>query len=68
MQLNEIKAGDVVRLKSGGPTMTVTGFNAMAANRVMVAWFDDKELRTASIHSEALEVTTKGEPFVAFVG
>jgi uncharacterized protein YodC (DUF2158 family) len=35
---DQFKAGDVVRLKSGGPKMTVTG---MDAEKVWVSWFDD---------------------------
>ena len=33
---NEIKAGDVVQLKSGGPKMTVT--DVALSNGVMTAW------------------------------
>jgi uncharacterized protein YodC (DUF2158 family) len=37
------KVGDIVRLKSGGPLLTVIGTqNGMA----MVAWFDNGEMKT----------------------
>jgi uncharacterized protein YodC (DUF2158 family) len=40
----EIKPGDVVRLKSGGPTMTVTsaGLDMTDVPTVWCAWFDQK--------------------------
>lgn len=41
MDEQAIKAGDVVRLKSGGPTMTVEAIEGGVAR---VAWIDDKQL------------------------
>jgi uncharacterized protein YodC (DUF2158 family) len=40
--VSELKAGDLVRLKSGGPTMTVeaVGNSAYGTPTVWVVWFD----------------------------
>lgn len=65
---NDLKPGDVVRLKSGGPSITITGRDAAIAGKVIVAWFDGRELRTASIGADALEMSEKDKPFMAFVG
>lgn len=47
--------GDVVRLNSGGPTMTVTQIG-LTHGRVECAWFDgDANFKTAFIHSKALQ-------------
>lgn len=39
--MEEIKAGDLVKLASGGPVMTVT---KIERNNVFVVWFDDKQV------------------------
>jgi uncharacterized protein YodC (DUF2158 family) len=39
----EIKKGDTVRLKSGGPLMTVE--DATYADAIRCTWFDDKSKR-----------------------
>ncbi len=50
-----IKAGDVVRLKSGGPEMTVASIGGMLGN-VACQWFDEKsEPRKESYMPEMLE-------------
>lgn len=51
-----IKPGDVVRLKSGGPPMTV---GAPVTTTVYEChWFDGMELRTARFHQDSLEPAT----------
>lgn len=47
--------GDVVKLKSGGPSMTVTQLG-LTHSRVECAWFDPEgNFKTAFIHSKALQ-------------
>lgn len=41
--MNEFKIGDTVRLKSGGPLMTVTDLdNSIGYLLVYCTWFDEK--------------------------
>lgn len=52
---NLFKEGDVVRLKSGGPNMTVNGVQADA---IEVTWFEDgKKLMTSVFSNEVLEAS-----------
>lgn len=49
--------GDVVRLRSGGPAMTITQLG-LTHGRVECAWFDcEGNLKTAFIHGKALEIS-----------
>ena len=45
--------GDVVKLKSGGPLMTVLSIDE-AAHRVVCQWFDKSEARQAEFPPETL--------------
>lgn len=45
--------GDVVKLKSGGPWMTVMTINN--ADYVTAAWFQDPEYRSDSFHVAMLQ-------------
>lgn len=50
--------GDTVRLKSGGPLMTVTdvGTNSTTGTPIVwVNWFYDNEVKQSNFPSEALE-------------
>lgn len=40
--MSEFKVGDVVRLKSGGPQMTIHDF--LEDGKVECAWFDEKKI------------------------
>jgi uncharacterized protein YodC (DUF2158 family) len=54
---DEIKVGDTVELKSGGPIMTVTGVgNHHLTHAVMVScvWFDGKKQLSGSFPPTAL--------------
>jgi uncharacterized protein YodC (DUF2158 family) len=56
----EFKAGDVVRLKSGGPKMTVTkvGNNGFGHPTVWVSWFGEKNKEEGSTFTpDSLEKT-----------
>jgi len=54
-----LKEGDQVKLKSGGPTMTIDSIDENAS-RASCAWFDEKKtLQTAKF---ALHTLVKYEP------
>ena len=48
----ELKAGDTVRLRSGGPLMTVV---LIVGDAVRCAWFQGKENREGSFPAAALD-------------
>lgn len=60
------KLGDTVRLKSGGPLMTVDGFGSKPSfngvgggfnGKIKCVWFDSSDKReTAEFHQDALEL------------
>jgi uncharacterized protein YodC (DUF2158 family) len=54
----EIKPGDVVRLESGGPLMTVSH---LACGKVWTQWFDNKD-RMQSGGFRAYQLRVKLEP------
>lgn len=49
----DFKIGDVVRLKSGGPKMTVDSLKGK--DTVQCRWFEDKQVRSAEFSSESLK-------------
>ncbi len=56
----DLKIGDVVRLKSGGPLMTITEFGKYAYSdheQVKCVWFDNKKKYSDIFEKETLEVT-----------
>jgi len=54
------KIGDTVRLKSGGPLMTVT--KDVGAKRVMCEWFADNKRDVATFAEVALEKADRTVP------
>lgn len=65
----EIKAGDVVQLKSGGPWMTVAAVRTVNKNMDTVScdWFDDKNTRCCGAFAQAeLEVRTDAKNLSRF--
>ena len=55
--MSDLKVGDVVRLKSGGPVMTVA---KMGDGYVICQWFDEKKMRRANFPPDALTTDTDG--------
>lgn len=57
--MEPLKIGDVVRLKSGGPKMTVDGqvstVRGAPSGRWYCVWFDGTERRSGEFASEAVE-------------
>ena len=52
------KAGNIVRLKSGGPKMTVDKVNN---SKISCVWFKDEHLKTAIFRKDTLELVDEGE-------
>jgi uncharacterized protein YodC (DUF2158 family) len=58
--VRQITVGDVVRLKSGGPKMTVVGQQGFST-AVEVIWFDtDDRIYRATVGVQALVFSKKG--------
>jgi uncharacterized protein YodC (DUF2158 family) len=60
VQMPELKTGDVVRLKSGGPKMTIDSIDDYGSGnssniRAMCIWFDGGERKEGNFPPEALE-------------
>ena len=61
---NEFKVGDVVKLKSGGPEMTIEGI--VYDENVTCSWFDGCKLRSGSFNIRAIQHLIKEpEPVIA---
>ena len=50
--MTELKAGDVVQLKSGGPKMTITGFKPTGS--AICVWFDGSKKEVGMFAPSAL--------------
>ena len=55
--MSEFKPGDIVRLKSGGPQMTVESIDKKDGG-LLCLWFDEGQLEDAVFESVALVPTT----------
>jgi uncharacterized protein YodC (DUF2158 family) len=54
MAKRDFETGDVVRLKSGGPRMTVVG-HVQLSDIMLCKWFEGDKVHTDSFPSKALE-------------
>jgi uncharacterized protein YodC (DUF2158 family) len=60
--MNEFKPGDVVRLKSGGPKMTVDQIDASSSRKtVWCDWFEGSKKFSDTFPPTSLEIP-KGNP------
>jgi uncharacterized protein YodC (DUF2158 family) len=56
MAAKNFKVGDIVRLKSGGPDMSISSVTAgMTQNMVHCVWFAGKKNEGAIFHPDVLE-------------
>lgn len=51
----QLKKGDVVKLKSGGPNMTISFIDNEFGTMFECQWFDKGELKHATFSPETLE-------------
>lgn len=60
MSENTLKIGDVVRIKSGGPDMTITHNNTGSDKNVVATWYDVNLSKFVNEHfkSETLDIVT----------
>ncbi len=56
--------GDVVRLKSGGPKMTVEFADEDDPSRIICSWFVKETVQQRGFASAALEVVPPDEPSI----
>lgn len=56
------KTGDIVQLKSGGPKMTVQGYEGIHARYVECQWFAGSKLSEGSFEEDTLQLVTDEEP------
>ncbi|MFC2113309.1 YodC family protein [Bacteroidota bacterium] len=52
----DYKVGDVVRLKSGGPEMTITKFRGSSKSVVACQWFNGKTKDSGWFDTDTLEL------------
>jgi uncharacterized protein YodC (DUF2158 family) len=53
---NNLKAGDIVRLKSGGPVMTIQSLNTGIFDQVDCKWFVNDEVKKSVFNKHSLEL------------
>ena len=52
----KFQPGDVVRLKSGGPKMTVRGYDPIDGEEVTCEWMSNNAIQERSFHQSTLEL------------
>lgn len=58
MEKMNFKVGDIVRLKSGGPSMTVKGYRMSLINKeeeMICQWFSGDKLQTGVFNPDSVE-------------
>lgn len=53
--MSDFKVGDVVRLRSGGPEMTVTATNLGESKNLRCEWFESGSVKISTFPAAALE-------------
>ncbi len=62
MAEHKFKIGDIVQLKSGGPSMTVRGYEPVDSDEVVCEWFDKTTFCSKAFHQGTL--TTYQSPVI----
>ena len=62
--MNELKVGDIVQLKSGGPKMTIQGINKES---VECSWFVNKEHKSDFFNYDTLALYSQKPAIVGVV-
>jgi uncharacterized protein YodC (DUF2158 family) len=60
-KMPDLRVGDVVQLKSGGPKMTVASTKSNAAG-ILCTWFDGNEVKSSRFPAEALSGSKAAPP------
>lgn len=53
---DEFKSGDIVKLKSGGPDMTVKAFSTTQGHSYICQWFAGKKLEQGFFKADSIEM------------
>jgi uncharacterized protein YodC (DUF2158 family) len=59
---NTFNSGDIVKLKSGGPEMTVYKWVTFAGGGFRCQWFAGKKLEVGDFLADQLELVKAGNP------
>lgn len=57
--MGDFEEGDTVKLKSGGPTMTVEGESQFGG--IVCTWFDGNEVKSRSFMPKSLKLVEEDE-------
>jgi uncharacterized protein YodC (DUF2158 family) len=55
----KFKCGDAVRLKSGGPRMTISGENTVTPGQYFCKWFSGTKLNVNRFNEDELQTVSK---------
>lgn len=62
----QLKVGDVVQLKSGGPHMTVNGFVGSSGQMATCTWFEKNDHKQGNFAVDALKIVREEEESVNY--